>query len=311
MNPLNTGCNKCSAILKSKKRQCSFNAYKNLRFCKRHYKLYLKNQIVTINDIKEPIMKLELIIKIQSLIRKLLIRKLYSIHGPAVLCLHKSNNITDCYTLENISSISPYQLFSFKENNLFWVFKIITFKKLLFKNMNNPYSLKGFDDVVIDRFNSIRVIINDTKIQLINNTKYKSPKFLLQQKCTDIFQLIDKLKNYTKCNWFTELNIVSLKNLYYYIQDIWVYRLNLSPQDKKKYITTQIFTTPYSVVKKYKNYDYLANLILDDFKKLLTEGQEFSDRMTASKWILSALTLVNKDASLALPWLYQSALPNI
>ena len=51
----------------------------------------------------------------------------------------------------------------------------------------------------------------------------------------------------------------------------------------------------------------LAYILLNEFKRLLTEGKTIGDRTTASHWILSGITLVNRDARNALPWLYQSA----
>lgn len=303
--------NTCIAILKSKKTQCSFRTYDGFRFCKRHYKLFLQNNISIVDDNlinrKKQILNQKTIVCIQSIIRKYLILKLINTRGIGVLCPHICNNITDCYTLENITDIAPYTLFSYKENNLYWIFKLNTFKKLLENDMGNPYSLAPFSKSVIRRFKTIRELLHAHKNNIVIDSKYKTAKYLLQQKCIDIFQLMDKLKNYTKCEWFLDLKIHSLIKLYYYIQDIWIYRLELSSIERKKYIKTSVFSVKYTVIKKNTNYYYLANMILDDFHKLLTEGDNLSDKSTASQWILSSLTLVNKDARLALPWLYQSA----
>jgi hypothetical protein len=130
----------------------------------------------------------------------------------------------------------------------------------------------------------------------------------IQQKCISIFQEMDKLKNYTKCKWLLELNLDSLKKLYKEMEDLWNYRLNLSNEEKKKYVSDgKLFTIEIYKIKKIKNKAKLSNIILNEFEKLVMGGQSFSDKSTACQWILSGLTLVHNDARETLPWLYQSA----
>ena len=119
---------------------------------------------------------------------------------------------------------------------------------------------------------------------------------------------MDNLKNYTKCKWFMELNIYELKELYKQMEDIWNYRLNLSENEKKNYVSTgKLFILPVFKFLKINNINKLRKILLDNFRKLITEGKTISDRTTASQWILSGLTLVNYDARDSLPWLFQSA----
>jgi len=191
------------------------------------------------------------------------------------------------------------------KDRLFWGFHVNTLKNILENTKTNPYNLQDFPREFLETFKNLNVIESkQVQVKLPLNIQ-------LQQRCVEVFQLIDNLDNYTKCEWFLRLRLRSLKYLYKYFEDMWVYRLQLSNEDKKKYINEENGVNPFIVpiveIFKWTNHYKIANLILDIFKRFVTEGQTKSDRNTASKWILSCLTLVSQDASLALPWLYQAA----
>ena len=178
-------------------------------------------------------------------------------------------------------------------------------------NKINPYSTNSISNKVIEKFdiltktfnNNIKSEPSEKDSNLINNKYIK-----LQQQCVDVFQLIDNLNNYTKCSWFLSLSQLRLKSLYQFMEDMWNYRLSLTNDQKLNYISNGIlFNIPFADIKKNKNYYTIAYILLNEFKRLLTEGKTIGDRTTASHWILSGITLVNRDARNALPWLYQSA----
>ncbi len=92
------------------------------------------------------------------------------------------------------------------------------------------------------------------------------------------------------------------------MEDLWNYRLQLSNNDKMKYTKDgKLFTIDIHKIAKMNDKYKLANIILDEFEKLICDGKTESDRATACQWILSGLTLVHQDARDTLPWLYQSA----
>jgi len=208
--------------------------------------------------------------------------------------------------LENIANIANKDFISYKDSKgLYWGFHIKTFQNLLKYKSKNPYNCQEIPEFAHEKFKNINCPFVKKKKKVFNKS------LELQQKCIDIFQKIDRLNNYTKCSWFLSLNLVELKSLYYFIFDMWHYRLNLSPTEKIKYINgPQLFNIEYKIIRRYTNHYKLSNIILGIFDRLLTEGRTDSDKSTAANWILSALTLVNMDARLAFPWLYQAAYPH-
>jgi len=320
--------NKCWGRLQSKPhRQCSYKQSIG-NFCKKHHVLWKKGKLTTIEDCaantfvrNSPYIagnSDSFAIAIQSVARGRNIRKNIKLRGASVYCRHLSNNKTDCIDFRDINDVPIDNYFSFIENNIHWGFSMDSFKYILKYNQTNPYSTKEISNKAVHRFSILRETINNTNnkmdkknkknkkdTRLMNNKRIK-----LQQECIQVFQIIDELNNYTKCSWFLSLPLPSLKALYVFMEDMWNYRLNLTKEQKLDYIRNGIlFNISHADIKKNKNYHNVAYILLNEFKRLLTEGKTTSDKTTASHWILSGLTLVNLDARNALPWLFQSALP--
>jgi len=321
----------CEAILSNNKNRCS-QKKKIGFFCTRHHNLYTKKNIlnekkllvgksnlilkkkIRIPKFKRNIKKnffhkkydLNLILKLQSVIRTFLIKKLINSRGIGVVSKKMNNNDTDCFTLENISEISPFKLFSYKDNkNFYWCFEIETFKKIIENKMDNPYNMQKIPDQEISRFLKINYANNK---KIINNEANLPNYIKLQQKCVKIFQKMNDLKQYSQCKWFLNLNIYKLRELYKQIEDIWNYRAQLSNADKFKYTKNgKLFEIPVENIYKINSKIKLGNILLDEFDKLISEGKTDADKTTGALWILSSLTIVNKSARDALPWLFQSA----
>jgi len=299
----------CARLVTNPNKQCKFKPKIN-GFCKRHYAI--KGTLTTIFDSHSPNRKPTQKIDNTSLI---LIQKRYRGHyirtfikeiNICCFARHLCNNITDCMEFVDIVSISNRDFIGYKEaDDLYWGFHVNTLNNVINNTQVNPYNLKEFPTEFLKNFKNI---YEESKTPIILKLP---PHTHLQQKCVEIFQIIDNLDNYTKCNWFLDLNIRKLKHLYKYFEDMWNYRLGLSLEDKKKYINETIGINPFifkvADVFKWSNYYKIAHLILDIFKRFVTEGQTRSDNNTASKWILSSLTLVHQDASLTCPWLFQAA----
>ncbi len=307
------------------------------KYCGIHYKTYLKGNIVNfsnclpcdiinnfsdslnikINNTKREIIiknrrndyfdSLNEIILIQKYVRKFIVINNIKVRGSAVYNRKLCNNDTDFLSMIPIDEIPIKDFFSFKDKHI-WGFNIVSLKEIINNNMNNPYNTLEISEKVKIRFRKlINQIEKDRKIE-IKKPVIVDRNIHIQQECIEIFQLMDNLKNYTKCRWFLDLKILQLKELYKQMEDIWNYRLNLSEDQKKKYVTDgKLFIMPVSKFYKINDINKLRTILLGNFKKMVTEGKTDSDKATASQWILSGLTLVNLDARDTLPWLFQSA----
>jgi len=310
--------NKCHArLISNVNKQCGRWKPKHCDFCKTHEKIWKTRGVKTILHDKYTFVKYifrpsdsiysnNKICSLQKTFRGYIVRKNINIRGICVYARHNCNNTEDCYELQDISGIEHNNFISYRDSeNLFWGFHINTFYNIISYNQNNPYNTKLIPDLIKKNFKKLNYLNSQKKI--IAHTKSSA----LQQRCIDIFQKIDNLDNYTKCEWFLNLERHHLKNMYFYLFDMWNYRLGLNINEKKKYINNiPLFNISYEVLKKCNNYFKIANITLDVFDKLLTEGKTKSDKATSANWILSVITLVNQDARNAYPWLYQAAYPN-
>ena len=305
--------NRCYAkLISNQKKQCSRKKVVGCNFCGIHQRIWEDRGLNTIGTQvnKQYIHRIHnngVVIKIQKLFRGGAIRKNIKLRGVSVYARHLCTNATDCYELDDIETIPLKEFISYSDSeNLHWGFYTKTLRKLLKYDSPNPYNLKDLPQ-------NIKTSLKGLKFNKpICKPKRESPQKYIQQYCIEVFQKIDSLNNYTKCSWFLNLNIREMKNLYYFILDLWEYRLNLSIQDKKKYINNMpLFHIKYADLKTYTDYHQIARIILNIFNRLVTDGEHASDRTTACNWILSALTLVSMDARSAFPWLYQAAHPTL
>ena len=322
----------CCALLSSKKgKQCSYkhkyiiqNNGISFHLCSRHYKMGLGkiktiysgtprcivdngNKIINANNVQYSTIYVDKLVKIQSYMRKCVVQKNIKNRGISVYCRHLCNNSSDCSTLEDIKNIPNHLYFSFKSSSQYWGFHIYHSKELLKYSKSNPYNTCDIEDSVINKF---KKLIDKQKNIEVEKDVIDDPSIKLNQRCVKIFQIMDDLKQYTQCSWFLDLNILQLKELYKQLEDLWNYRINMSINEKKRYVKNGIlFADKVQVINKVNSKIKLGNILLDNFEKLVTEGENSEFCTTGSLWILSGLTIVNKHARDALPWLYQSAHP--
>lgn len=328
---------KCHArLVNNLSKQCK-NGQKTGNFCNIHYKKYLNGDIKSIYDnidkktankiklkkkhtivFKRPSYKQDLdiytsnldkILKLQRLARGFIVRN--NVINRGLSCYTRKNvyNDTDFLSFDSIDDISLNDYYSFKdEDGCTWMFKLSTFKELLKNSDINPYNNKKIDSDVISKFNKFIEKIERYKKIEINEIKIEDPHLKLQQRCVSIFQIMDRLKQYTQCEWFLDLNLVQLKDLYKQMEDLWNYRANLTAENKKSYVKSgKLFDIKFSIIDKITDKIKLSNILLDNFESLITEGKTISDRTTGALWVLSGLTIVSNGARDALPWLFQAA----
>ena len=213
--------NKCWArLLSNPEKQCRCKPKPNSNFCGKHLKKGEEGSIDTIFDlVKKPVRKklvikekkfkrrdilvdLSKITKCQSYIRKFLVTNNIKKRGIAAYCKHLINNETDCLTFNKIIDIPLQDLFTYRDNNIYWGFNIKTFKEILKLNIPNPYSTLPIPNNIKEKFgNLIKTIEQDRKIE-IEKPKIKDKYLLLQQKCIDIFRKWIILKITQNANGF-------------------------------------------------------------------------------------------------------------
>ena len=247
------------------------------------------------------------IIKIQSIIRKLYVKKLILLKGPTLYKRYLSINDCDFYSCEDIKTIHYDYFISYKDNdNKLYTFDIRSLNILINNNQNNPYNrntipnfLKQNTNILINylKYNNININYPDdnlTEEQLFNN------------KVINVFQKIDQFNYNTNINWFTKLTIDKLKQYWILLEDIWNWRANLTKQDQYKIIQNNHIFVNFKNINNINNLRFLQNCILDDINILISNGITNSDTSNGILYVLIALSNVSNECGSSMPWLLQN-----
>jgi hypothetical protein len=242
---------------------------------------------------------------------------LYRRQGPAKWYRDVSVNPTDFYSMEDICTLSGEYIFSFVENDkCAYTFDIRSFATLLEKNAQpeNPYTRATLSPKIITKAKTfirwLRKKGVDTRWAPIEP---ESPDLRFKLKVTDLFQKIDELNYYTNPEWFMTLSIDNLRCFYVELYDIWFHRAELNQEMRRTIIPLPAhpFKYPINEIVANNSLEFLRKINMDMIRMFITAASERSDRILGAMYIVTVMTLVNRDCRQMYPWLYESATPGI
>jgi hypothetical protein len=257
------------------------------------------------------------IIKIQKKVRGNIVRKYIELHGPAGKDRKKCNNVCDFVTMEPVEEIDFHQIFSYKdEDGFIYAFDIVSLHNLYEKSdkeMQNPYNRKAFPSSAIL---NLKLMVKLGKILKIainldfeDSTKSLSSEKAIELRSLALFQAINLLGNYSNSQWFLSLNRNQLIKFLRELNEIWSYRAQLSNETKRNICPPN--GDPFrdlnmTYIYNESNMNNVKKKILEIMEKFVSSGIDTDSKSLGAYYILGALTLVNTDAAIALPWLFQS-----
>lgn len=252
--------------------------------------------------------------KIQSCFRGFLLRQLFYYSGPAFRNKSICVNDTDFITLEPLSEIPNEQFFSFKDFDEFvYGFDVVSLYNMIVENNKsnkptlNPYNRTAFSEDFFEKFQNFLSINKALKNKIdfvIENSCNLSTKSKIELKALEIFQLINSYGHYSDSKWLMTLDSTMLTRFLMKLSRIW---------DFLPLPTTRLILPPDGYI--FRNApSFQANDSLEEtqqkvlmiIERLVTRGHTIENRNLGAFYVLGALTLVNREAATAMPWLYES-----
>ena len=221
----------------------------------------------------------------------------------------KCNNDTDILTFTDKYEIESKYFYAFYDtiSNKYYAYDIRTLLEIIYSNYPScPYTFRKFSDSEKDKIISYSKLIQSKGVNLMIEQTPLSIEEQIDIKIKDVFYKINMLDNYTDPNWFKNLHLVQLIELYIRTEDVWNYRSMMSFESKKKIVENgTVFTIPPHIVKTFKSRLKLQEIILNEYERMITEGINIEEKKLGALLILSALVEVSHEAAHALPHLMQ------
>jgi hypothetical protein len=219
--------------------------------------------------------------------------------------------------MEDMKDLVHSQFFSYKDVDGFvYGFDIISLYNLILKSgktLKNPYNRNVIPNSVI---NDIRTLLRISKLLKIpievdikDVTEDVSLQKSIELRILDLFQMIDALGNYSNASWFLSLSKPQIVKMLRELVDIWNYRAQLSNEVKRLICPPNgdpFRGINFSAIIQEQNMDNVRKMVLDIVEKLVKNGVDKDYKSLGAYYILGAITLVNPEAAIALPWLFQS-----
>ena len=250
---------------------------------------------------------IENIKKIQVLFKNKKNDFIKNLRGEGYIDKGKCNNDTDFFTYDGINDIEEKYFFSYKDNNNFiWFFDIRSFNKLIEMNQNNPYTREEIPRNVKKNAENLSKHINLTEEDdLVNNDDLiLTRKQIIKQKTIDIFSEMEQFGYGCNINWFLELNLRRLRNLYKNLEDIWNYRLNLSYETKSRISPPNgvVFNIPIVEINSITGVLQLQEIILNEVMKFNNAVTD-EDKKLGYMYFLLGLGLVSRECYEVHQWI--------
>ena len=249
--------------------------------------------------------------KIISFLRKITWLTRRKRHGPAYFTPLISNNETDIYTLDSVSTIPLTYRFSYAdEKKNVWLFdsRFLMGSMQYERNVINPFTQEEIPPLVLSRLQSLSEFLQRHSLPLLYVTEDTlTPEQRWNQKVLDVFLRIRTHGYGVNVIWFESMNISMHSRFYTRLYDLWNVELLLTEQDKERIVpghsNTLFIHHPNRLMYAYHTLKWWMKYNLSVMHILLTASPEKGNRGCGALYILTALAQVNPDVALAYPWL--------
>jgi hypothetical protein len=292
---------------------------KQLREIAGHHKIKLSSALVKtdiVSKIYNYFKHYDNALVIQRAWKHYLWRQYNKLRGPARFNRRLCVNETDFFTMDDLKDIPYNQFFSFQDDDgMLYGFDMLSIYTLFTKGFDsktaNPYNRNVLGKHIKKNVwkllwlsklfkEEINVVLTEETIEMPS----------ISARSITLFHDMDILGNYTNVEWFLSLNQQAVVRFITELNDIWSYRANLSDIVKREICPNNIepFRTMYMIDIRHEALPIVQDIALLIMETFVHAGINRDSRCLGANFVLCALTLVNPDAAIALPWLFQSVL---
>jgi len=283
---------------------------------------------------------------IQKNIRRLFVKQLIILRGPALRNRKICINETDFCTMQPLEEIEMFDFFSYesqlsKQIYGFDLNSLLTYYKRKGK-MENPYTRESMEEYIPYMQKTYRInkilykekFANKSNEEIFNNNflqtqfvrrrlnsidlpdHYNSNEVAnklhalrqntTQRRIDSLFIEFDHHGHYTNKDWFVQLNFGDMMRFFRILRDIWNYRSRL-PFSLKIRICP-LWDPFISISFNYRDliYSQIQDYCLTAMEDITHMGIDETHRELGIFQILTAFTFVSHDARRTMPWLYES-----
>ena len=303
---------KCANI-KSRRQpdqKCSEEA-KYGEFCSKHIKRPIRFPLLKNYDPSLTRTNMDMLVRLQRKFRFRNGLRRSRQQGPAATFLELSDNETEVSTLEALSTIPILYRFSFADSQKhIYTFDIRTLYQLIERSgytITNPYNReligKTVVDKLIERINFLRkrkfclLIVSDIDL---------TDEQLIHQRVVDVCLKYDFLGFYTSPEWFENLDLRCLKEIYINLYNMFILRpvadsATLDSIYKRR--SEDLFDLRIHGINNRKDKKVLQTAILNAFEKLVTTSPKKENRCLGATYSLKIWAMSYPQIYINYPWL--------
>lgn len=257
-------------------------------------------------------------IVIQRAARNYLLRSYLIAKGPAFIKRSICVNDSDFFTMEPVNEIPHSQFISYIDSDkMVYGFDMLSLHNMISKSSKpyrNPYNRNELPEELLmncKKISKLSSFFGETNV-VIQEEEVVDEIKLLELRTLSVFQEINNLGNYADHNWLWSLPRVLLIRYIRELYDIWVYRANLTDEIKRQICppTGNPFLGVSLHVIPTLDRNKLIQESLTIIQSMVITSGDMPSRALGANYVLSALTLVNENAAMSLPWLYQAVALN-
>jgi len=293
---------------------------KQLKEIAAHYKIKISSSLVKadiVNKIYNYFKHYDNAVVIQRAWRHYLLKQYNKLRGPARFKRRICVNETDFFTMDDLKDIPYIQFYSFQdEDQMIYGFDMLSIYSLFHKGHDakttNPYNrsllAKNIKKNVLKLLWFARLFGETINVQMHEEDEVTVKT--IDERALTLFHDMDILGNYTNSNWFLNLLQPALVRFLVELNDIWSYRANLSETVRREICPNhnELFRPMHMFDLRFVSLPILQDVALTIMEMLVKDGINQDSRALGANFVLCALTLVNVEAAIALPWLFQSVL---